>query len=213
MVSLGTGSRKVIVLVVLGILLLFISNKSTKLKKSRKIGKYIFIVMMLFAIVYIASLPIFSGVFSRMQSLMNFFTGNGEVDYSTILRHKYIKAGLNQFLETPVLGIGINNSQYITLKVSSFATYLHNNYIELLACTGVIGFCLYYILFVYLIIKLLKLIKTENKMATISLIVLIIMLILDYGMVSYYSKSTYIYILFVMLIAMDKEKLYDKKNI
>lgn len=212
-VSLGTGSRKVVVLIALGILLLFTFNKSTKLKPSKKIRKYILLIMMIFALVYIASLPMFSTIFSRMQTLINFFKGNGKVDNSAILRHEFIKAGLNQFIETPLFGIGINNSQYITLKVSGFATYLHNNYVELLSCTGILGFCLYYGTFVYLIIKLLKQVKTKDKMAIISLIILLIVLILDYGMVSYYLKSTYLYILFTMMVTNNKEKLYDKKNI
>ena len=70
---------------------------------------------------------------------------------------------------------------------------------ELLACTGIIGFLLYYSVFIYLLCKLFIYVKTNNNFAIISFIILSVNIILDYGVVSYYGKNTYIYILLAMV--------------
>lgn len=131
--------------------------------------------------------------------MINSFTGKGKVDSSTIERKTYIEAGVKQFLKTPILGIGVNNSQYITLMETNKETYLHNNFVELLACTGIIGFVLYYSIFVYLLHNLFKYVKDDKSIAIISFIILAVNIILDYGVVSYYEKNTYIYILLAMV--------------
>ena len=132
-------------------------------------------------------------------TMINSFTGKGKVDSSTIERKTYIEAGVKQFLKTPILGIGVNNSQYITLMETNKETYLHNNFVELLACTGIIGFLLYYSVFIYLLCKLFRYVKMNNNFAIISFIILAVNIILDYGVVSYYGKNTYIYILLAMV--------------
>ena len=154
-------------------------------------------------------MPIFSTVFDRFQMSINSFTGQGKVDNSTRLRKAFIKAGINQFLKTPILGVGIGNSGYITEKATGWFTYLHNNYVELLATTGIIGFGLYYSVYVYIIISCLKMISQKNKYINVVLVIMLLNVILEYGMVSYYSKNTYIYILLglITLEKVRKEKM------
>ena len=47
--------------------------------------------------------------------------------------------------------------------------------------------------------------KTKNKFINVVLVIFLTNMILEYGMVSYYSKSTYIYIL-LGLITVQKER-------
>ena len=202
-VSLGTGSRKVIVLIAVGVLLLFLLKREEKINIVHISKKIILFFIVCFLFVCIAKMPIFSTVFERFQMSINSITGDGKVDHSTRLREKFIKIGIKQFCETPILGIGIGNSGYITEPLTGYFTYLHNNYVELLATTGVIGFSLYYSVYVYIIIKSIKLLKSKNMYINIALIITILDAILEYGMVSYYSKATYIYIL-LGLIAVKK---------
>lgn len=54
---------------------------------------------------------------------------------STQRRIFLIKEGVQTFLEHPILGVGFNNARYY----SEYATYTHCFYVELLACTGIIG--------------------------------------------------------------------------
>lgn len=195
LVSLGTGSRKVIILIVLGIILLFILKREEKINIMRTTKKIITFIVIIIAFIYVIQLPIFSTIYERMEMTINGVTGQGEFDHSTELRENYIKAGIDQFLKTPFLGVGIANSSYITMQAVGRATYLHNNYVELLATTGIIGFCLYYSVYFYIIINCIKMLKTKNKYINVVLVIFLVNMILEYGMVSYYSKSIYIYIL------------------
>lgn len=209
-VSLGTGSRKVILMIFIGIFLLFIFKRNKNMDIKSILNKILLAILIIIIGYNLTRIPAFSTTFARFGTMINSFTGEGKVDSSTIERKTYIEVGMKQFLETPVLGIGVNNSQYITSIATNRETYLHNNFVELLACTGIIGFSLYYSIFVYLLYKLFKYVKVKNNFAIISFIILTINIILDYGVVSYYEKSTYIYIL-LALVTIEKFRK-DKKN-
>lgn len=205
-VSLGTGSRKVIALIVIGIVLLFILKREEKINILSTTKKVLTFITIIFALVCVGKMPMFSTVFERFQMFTNSITGQGKVDNSTQIRTTFVKAGLEQFFKTPILGVGIGNSGYITEKAIGWSTYLHNNYVELLATTGIIGFCLYYSVYFYIIINCIKMLKTKNKYINVVLIIFLSNMILEYGMVSYYSKSTYIYILLGLITLQKAER-------
>lgn len=207
MVSLGTGSRKVIVLIVIGIILLFILKREEKVNILKTTKKIITFAIIIIAFAYVIQLPIFSTIYERMKMTVNGFLGKDKFDSSTQLREAYIEAGISQFLKTPFLGIGIANSKYITMQAAGRATYLHNNFVELLATTGIIGFCLYYSIYSYIIFNCVKLLKKKDKYSNVVLIIFLINIILEYAMVSYYSKNTYIYMLLgiIMIERIKKE--------
>ena len=64
---------------------------------------------------------------ARMDSILE--------DKSTQKRYDLIIEGLSVFSKNPIFGVGINNFRYY----SSFNTYSHCSYTELLACTGLAG--------------------------------------------------------------------------
>lgn len=205
-VALGTGSRKVIVGIIIGIMLMLILKREKKVNIIQLGKKILIIIIIISAFVYIAQLPVFSTIFERLEKMMNIVTGQGKVDNSTKVRMMFTKIGIQQFFKTPILGIGIGNSGYITLEAVGWSTYLHNNFVELLATTGIIGFTLYYSVYVYVIINCLKLFKKKNKYINIVLIIFLINLLLDYGVVSYYTKNTYVYILLGIIIVENVRK-------
>ena len=211
-VSLGTGSRKVIILIVVGLVLLFILKREEKIDMVSITKKVLIFIIVSLTFVYIAKVPMFSTVFERFQMSINSITGQGKVDNSTQTRATFIKAGIDQFFKTPILGIGIGNSGYITEQATGWFTYLHNNYVELLATTGIIGFCLYYSVYFYIIFNCVKMLKKKNKYTNIVLIIFLINIILEYAMVSYYSKSTYIYILLGLIIVEKARKDYSNEQ-
>lgn len=212
-VSLGTGSRKVIILIVLGIILLFLLKRETKINVTKTAKKMILFACIICMIIYIAQMPMFENTFKRLQMSINSVTGEGKVDSSTEIRTILIKTGIEQFLKNPILGVGIGNSSYITMESIGRPTYLHNNFVELLATTGIIGFALYYLVYFYIIINCIKLLNKKNKYINMVLIIFITNLILEYGVVSYYSKSTYIYILLGLIVTEKvKRKCINEKN-
>lgn len=190
--SLGSGSRKALLSIAIGIILIVIMDyaKKVDIEKIFKIF-FIAIVFVIFAI-WISSLPIFNTIFERFDAML---ASGAKKDRSTYIREKMIEVGWKYFLEHPFTGCGIGNSFYITLKDIGWSTYLHNNFIELLASVGMIGFTIYYSIYIYILSNLYKIYKKTNEQKIgIILILIFIRLIMDYGMVSYYDKITYIYL-------------------
>lgn len=208
-VALGTGSRKVLVFLAIGILALFLINSKRTDNAKGKIKNTILIMLVLVAFIYIINLDLFSTVVTRFQYLINSLTGDGLVDSSTIKRNNLIKSGMAYFIHHPILGIGMGNSYCVTQSVVGFATYFHNNYVELLACGGIIGACLFYSIYVAIFIKLINKLnkkQEDDKYIIMAIVLLIINLIMDYGTVSYYSKITFINITFWLLCCYKEEK-------
>ena len=74
-------------------------------------------------------------------------------------------------------------------------TTLDNNYVELLANGGIVGFCFYYFIYVKIIWSLWKSRKNGNKLNKLIFTMAILDIIMQYGYVSYYSKLSYIYLM------------------
>lgn len=211
-VSLGTGSRKVIVLIVLGAILLFILKREEKINIIKTLKKVTIFAIIVACFVFIAQLPMFSTVFDRFEMTINSITGKGKVDNSTEERSLFVRAGLEQFFEKPILGIGIANSNYITMRVAGWSTYLHNNFVELLSTTGIVGFLLYYSVYFYIIINCIKMLKFKDKYVNLVMIIFLVNLVLDYGTVTYYSKTTYVYILLGLITIERRKRAINEKN-
>ncbi len=204
-VALGSGSRKVLIMLVLGIFLLFVLKGNSK----KKIISVFQGVLLLAALYLILQLPIFDTINERMEGLLNMFTGKGAVDSSSNARMKMILAGWEQFLETPFTGVGIGNSHYVTAAAVGKSVYLHNNYVELLASVGIFGTLLYYGMYLAPMPQIIKSAVKQNKYAILGLVMLLIQLVLQYAAVQYYSKTAYLYVILFFLIA-DSER---KKNL
>lgn len=195
----ASGSRKALMILILGITCLYLYKYAGRniLKTILKFTLVLCILGGVFSI--ILSLQIFDTINDRMVGLVALITGEGAVDESTYLRQQFIKIGLDQFLETPVVGIGIDNARLLLLQHVGYTTYLHNNYVELLASGGIVGTTLFYSIYLYILRKL----KSNwynyrsEKIAILALI--LIKLAMDFGAVSYYSKSTYFYIMMFFL--------------
>ena len=63
---------------------------------------------------------------------------------STELRMKFITFGWDKFLESPILGYGIEHFEILYSDRYSVRLPSHNNYIQLLTSFGIIGLILWY---------------------------------------------------------------------
>lgn len=196
----ATQTRKAIILLALGIIAAVILKnfEGKKLLKS-VIGIIVSVFVAVLVLRFLLSLEIFAGVNERMEKLVNMLTGEGEGGASAETRQLYIEVGLQKFMEKPFLGAGIGSSGSLLAQVAGYKTYFHNNFVEMLACGGIVGFAVYYSSYAYLIYNLLKLRRFSRNEADICLILLVILLLVDYGMVSYSSKSQYFYFMICFL--------------
>lgn len=106
----ASGSRKAMIVVFVGIVIVlmlkFEDENIIKTLFKWLIGAIIVISL----IKLLLMLPMFDLINARMKGLMALVTGNGIVDHSAWLRQQYIRVGLEQFIKTPFLGIGMNNA-------------------------------------------------------------------------------------------------------
>lgn len=192
----ATQSRKALIFVVVGIICLIL----LKSKEENNLGKSIFVLFVLVIIILlgakvISTMDIFSGINERMSGLFGLIDKSDVVDHSTKLRNDMSSLGISWWLKYPLTGIGVGNPYLLNVKYLGENAYLHNNYVELLCGGGIIGTILYYCAYIYILYELIKYRKEDFQIFVISFIWVLLTLILDYGMVTYYEKSQWFYIM------------------
>lgn len=211
-VMAATGSRKALLVFVIGVVLLIYFKQRTS-KGIAKLVKLICWGLVAFLVLrFVLSLEIFSTVNERMEMLFNMFSGeNASGGASADVRRDMIEVGLQQFEETPLFGVGLYNSVLVDLYNLGYAAYLHNDYVELLVNGGIVGFVLYYSVYLALFIKHVKLMKVYNDPElVISFVMLVLFLIMNVGMVSYYGlMTTYVY----MTLWISVVEIYKRRKV
>lgn len=209
----ATQSRKAIFMVVVGAFLLFwFKSRKGAMTNLLPNLRFLFAAIIILALVEsLAHTGLFYGAYERMMGFIASLTGEGEVDASTSVRAFYRQVGWDQFLQTPILGVGINNSPIILSRVSDHKTYLHCNYAELAACGGLVGLVSYYSMHLYLLVKEVRYVKKDGS-AVLFLVWLLLILATDWGSVSYYLKLTYFnFVLFFLHIQQMKQRYPEVK--
>ena len=195
----ASGSRQAFIVLVVGSFCVYFVKTLSKSKNPvETIFKFVVVCFVGIAFIGIVwTIPVFKPITERMIQTINQFTGNGIVDESTLRRANFIHIGLDQFLKTPLLGIGIGNSLFLIGR----NTYLHNNYVELLACGGIVGSICFYLNYIYCLKRLLRGLKKYDEVSVLCCIFLVLQLIMDFMQVSYFSKDTYFYFMIFFLQA------------
>lgn len=201
-----SSSRKVLVALILGVLLLFVLKNYNRRNVINSALKIIFgVVAIMIIAVLLLQLPMFSVMNERLQGLINGLRGSGSVDGSTSIRFTLVEIGKEIFCDNPIVGIGIDNAKIIAERILGRKDfYLHNNYWEILADGGIVGFIVYYWMHIYIAWNIWKYRDFDDPWFVFCFSFFIISLMLDYGMVSYLDKDTYFKL---MIIYMCVEKL------
>ncbi|MCI9584063.1 MAG: O-antigen ligase family protein [Clostridium sp.] len=199
----ASGSRKALMIVILGICLMCILKNFGDKNAKRAMLKALITMLVLAAIFFIVlQFPIFLGVLIRMQKMVNAFLGQGSADSSSLARIRLAEIGMDLFRQSPLIGVGINNPQLYTYSEFGIeGYYLHNNYIELLAGIGILGIVTYYSIYAVISWNMIRYRDFGDGEYVIMLTLLTIRLIMDIGMVSYESKLTYFYLIMFYLEA------------
>ena len=193
----ATQSRKALVFLLVGALG-YAFVKAPKSKKSIFLKDFkilIWILILAFVLYWILQLDVFDGIRERMEAMLNSVLGNGKADHSTILRNNLRTLGLTWFLKYPIGGIGIANPHILANQYYAVDAYLHDNFAELLCGGGIIGFCIYYAMYVYLFRQLWKYRKVDKQRVVFFALWLGLMLAMNFGMVTYYSKAQNFYLM------------------
>jgi len=196
----GSGSRSALIMALLPILAYSLSLIEPK-KAIKVLASIIAFVLILYFIS--TRISVFDYTISRLLNVQSFFSGEGYVDRSVLSRQNMVEEGLEQFIKTPILGIGIANA---SIFLSSHY-YCHNNYVELLSTGGLVGFLVFYLRYIFPLGKLMPIVKKKNP--TINFIVALILsfMVIEYFHVSYYEKfSSFIPMIGFLCVSMVKKE-------
>lgn len=171
--------------------LLMLVFKSSDFKISGLIGV---LVVILFAVPVVVNLLIEFDVISdslirRFEMMSAMLEGqSGYMGVGDLERKAMIDSGLDYFMMSPIFGNGHGNFSYLFSLDNSgghIGHFSHNNYVELLCNLGLIGLIVYYI-FYYKVLKCS--LKQNTPACNIVFAFFIILMILEVGIVSYYSQ-------------------------
>lgn len=183
--GLLSGSKKALVIVLIGIIVLQIMYS----KNIFGTIKYIILAACLVAGSYYLIMNnafLYSVIGSRVEGLLNGLQyGVSFADASTKERMILIQYASERWKERALLGHGINSFASVIGYTGYGAVnlYVHNNYLEILFGLGIIGTVIYYMIFA---INLFHLKRVEvSGFIKLSILMLAILLFLDSAMVSY----------------------------
>ena len=138
-VMLLTGSKKVLIILLLDFILLFMYDRGHA-------GRWLKFGIAFVAVAYLLfNIPLFYDVMGHrveaMISTLLYGSNTSLYSYSTDVRDIMIEEGIKLFLNKPVFGGGW---AYFYANTSTSYSYSHSNYVELLCSFGVVGTLIYY---------------------------------------------------------------------
>ena len=181
--SLLSGSKKQIILLLIYIICSSLYKSDTPKKMAKNFVVVFFSLFLInFALHNVSFLYETVGV--RVDNFVNVITANdnNSEDLSTISRIYFLEDSLNVFTSSPFIGIGIDGYKYVNKYQFSWA---ENNYLELLADLGIIGFLIYYFPYFIIISSIKNQRKRKDNYALENIMLLLSLLFIDLSMVSY----------------------------
>lgn len=176
-----TGTRKIFVgMIVLIISYIIIKNKKNIFRVTFKILGIIILSLIGFQITMSVDF-LYNSFGYRIESAINFTSGSTNADTSLRDRNKMIEYGMSEFKNHPLIGRGSNTFHSLFYIYYGQDLYSHNNYVELLCNLGLIGFLIYYSIYIVILIS------GKNKPSRyIFISMLLALMVMEYWTVSYY---------------------------
>ncbi len=200
--SLISGSRQSLVpLIILLLYTFFLLLKQTRTLFT--IRKLVLISVFIFILYFISQQTINLDYIANSKIIRRtvlFFTNPGQ---SESIRMGLIQSGLELFSKKPLFGHGLDAFHF----VSGFQTYAHNNYIELLVNYGLVGFSIYYSLYVILIYRSFKMRNENPYKANVAILFLLSILITDFADVSYQSTVRMIDVIYIYYLTEKQSRI------
>lgn len=199
MFALSSGSKKAFFFIILGLVTMLIYRYGFK-----RIYKVLFVALVILLLAYnLLQLPIFETMNSRLNQ---FIVGTNTSD---IKRKQFIEDGIALIHGwRAVFGYGLHNFKVVTGN----NVYSHNNYIETLVSFGVLGTIIYYLMYIRSVIGIYHNVQ-NNKIYVPMLIIIILTIVMEYGMVTMYSKEIWVLLGVSLAIADRKESLKEIKEV
>lgn len=179
---LATGSRKSLVILILGLFLVI----TIVFEKSKK-WLYISIGAGLCVLLYLlmTSIPaLYEVMGSRMEELFHLLMNQKVSDSSINTRMRLIEISMEFFKQRPVFGYGLDAFRVI----GPWGIITDNNYLEIAVSSGVIGLVIYYSYTVFAFLDYIRLQKKSN-VCKLFFGIFVLILAMEYGSVIYFERS------------------------
>ena len=185
-VAILTGTRKLFLVPILFVIFYLALGKKITLESATKY-LVIFLVIAMIGIYAVMNIDfLYNLLGSRIDSLIMEITGEAK-DASISQRSRMVDKGIGYISKNPIFGLGTDGFKFEFRDDTGVFRYSHNNFIELLADFGIIGFVLFYAWMPISIIKLFKNYKNKKENLNLFFIgTLLTLIVLDYWTVSYY---------------------------
>lgn len=170
-VILLSGARKAIFISILVPVFIKLLNKKEKI--SKKILALLGIGILIIGIVFFAlnNEYLYKSIGFRIESGISAILGKEETDASLSERKRFKDLAKELFLQNPILGLGVHGYAEINQNVNNRYLYSHNGFFEILSCYGIIGFIIYYGIYIYIFIKNDKFRKDSINLFLLSFII------------------------------------------
>ncbi|HOJ45426.1 MAG TPA: O-antigen ligase family protein [Bacilli bacterium] len=188
-----TASKKALVILIMGVFFALYIAQSRRDVVSLFKSIFILVLVLFVSLIIFNQLPIFSLIYKRILNFILSLMSSAEGSLSDSHRIDMIIIGLTDFSKSPLFGRGIYSSY------SLFETYSHNNYVEVLLSTGLVGFLIYYLSYVISFFFISKSTHLNAKLRDLLLFLLITIIIIEVSLVTYYSR--YFHILLTTIAA------------
>lgn len=200
--ALLAASKKALALIFFGVFFVIVSRGSGREIFKKALYFLLAIIGVLLIYWVLSNINAFWYVFQRVNEMLDtIFKGQGS--YSDRVRLDMIKIGLQAFGESPFIGNGVAYSY------TQFSTYSHNNYVEILMNTGIVGFIAYYSSYAITLKRMVLNCNRSESLWGIMMLIAASFLLLELGLVDYYTR--YFQILLSM-VSVYTARLHEKTS-
>lgn len=206
LMCLNTGSRKAL-LVVTTTVVLYFYLKDQGNKRLRNVLIMLVLLIVLWNII-MTNDSLHDLIGARMERMVDSLLGHQTSENSMGMRTLMITQGIIFFSKNPIWGYGLDCYRYL----SPFNTYAHNNYIELMVGTGLVGVLIYYSIYIYAFAKGYYFVFKEHDDIAIFLFSLLVITVINHMALVSYNDITY-NIIFLLFISYIKLMIHERVKI
>lgn len=206
-----TGSRKSLILLVFSIASLALLM-STNVKRFFKFSSLSALIMIIIFYLINNNQFFYNIIGTRFEDLIDLLFNRSLVDdESIIVRQDMIVNGIQWFKQNPLIGFGLDNYRILYGSLRGEYTYSHNNFVEILVSSGIIGFIIYHL---SLLIVLYHGFKNRSSNNIINpLLVLTIGVILLSPSLVFYDSKVFSIIFSLLCITKFNQKITESKKV
>lgn len=153
-----SGSRRSMLLAPFILLLLILMNNKIKIGKKTIVFIMILCTGIFFVIYSLSNETLYKLIGSRLESMFISFHVRSDflIDDSMRLRQIMKDFAMDLFSQRPIWGYGAHGFAYMFNQSFGLLLYSHNGFVEILSCYGIVGFVLFYRIFLNIFYKGIK---------------------------------------------------------